>query len=80
MSGQPTLYDLDTPVTIDGVTKSAREWAKERGLREQLVKDRRAAAKSWEESLSPIKKQGMAWRRDNAQFFEKLKREKPKKC
>ncbi len=41
------------PVTLDGVTKPAAVWAKERGLKWQTVKMRRMRGAGWREALSP---------------------------
>lgn len=38
-------------VTLDGATKTAKEWADERGLKWQTVKMRRYRGGSWEEAL-----------------------------
>lgn len=41
------------PVTFDGVTKPAAQWAHERGLKWQTVKMRRMRGAGWAEALKP---------------------------
>lgn len=44
---------IGTPITIDGVTRTAGEWARLRGLKWQTVKMRRMRGNSWREALRP---------------------------
>ena len=53
---------LATLVTLDGVTKTAEEWAIERKINLVTVLKRRQTAHSWAEALTPVK-HGQAWRR-----------------
>lgn len=53
-----TVCAAATLVTLDGETKPALVWAKERGIKWQTVKMRRMRGSNWRESLS-------AERRDN---------------
>ena len=46
-----TICSSETPVTFGGVTKTAAEWAAERGLEWQTVKMRRYRGSSWGEAL-----------------------------
>lgn len=41
------------PVTLDGETKAAMVWAKERGLKWQTVKMRRMRGDNWAQALKP---------------------------
>ncbi|TBW11690.1 hypothetical protein E0E50_05835 [Azotobacter chroococcum subsp. isscasi] len=43
----------EMPVTLDGRTKPASQWAAERGLKWQTVKMRRYRGARWEEALRP---------------------------
>lgn len=49
----PETCARGTPITIDGVTRTAGEWAAERGLKWQTVKMRRHRGDSWRQALSP---------------------------
>lgn len=51
-----------TPVTLDGVTKTVAEWCEERGLSLAAVHQRRRR-NSWAESLTPAAKRGAGLRR-----------------
>ncbi len=42
-----------TPVTFDGETRPAMEWADQRGLKWQTVKMRRLRGDSWADALEP---------------------------
>jgi len=49
---------LDTIVELDGKSQSVEAWCKERGLRRKLVYERRTIrSQTWEQALSPKKKQ-----------------------
>lgn len=48
-----TICSAAMLVTFDGQTKTASEWAAERGLKWQTVKMRRFRGGSWEEALRP---------------------------
>lgn len=48
-----------TPITIDGVTRSAGEWAELRGLKWQTVKMRRMRGDSWRDALDPERPRGL---------------------
>ncbi len=41
------------PVTLNGQTKLASQWAAERGLKWQTVKMRRMRGENWTEALTP---------------------------
>lgn len=46
-----TICAATSLVTLGGVTKSAQEWARERGVKWQTVKMRRYRGSSWGEAL-----------------------------
>lgn len=48
-----TICANSTRVTLGEVTKTAIEWAEERGLKWQTVRMRRYRGASWEEALRP---------------------------
>ncbi len=48
-----------TPITINGVTRSAGEWAELRGLKWQTVKMRRMRGDSWRDALDPERPRGL---------------------
>lgn len=56
-----------TPVTLDGVTKTVAEWCEERGLSLSAVHCRRKRC-SWAESLTPVARGAGLRRRINAEF------------
>lgn len=43
----------NTPVTFDGVTKRAEDWAIERGIKWATVQRRRAFGSTWAQALMP---------------------------
>ncbi len=56
-----------TPVTLDGVTKTVAEWCEERGLSVSAVYQRRRR-NSWSESLGPMQRGGGLRRRIDREF------------
>ncbi len=53
MPKRETVCAAAQPVTLDGETKAAMVWAKERGLKWQTVKMRRMRGDSWAQALKP---------------------------
>lgn len=51
-----TNRDRSPMVTIDGVTKTARQWAEEKDLKWSTVATRYQQGKTWEEALQPLHK------------------------
>lgn len=54
----PETCAAGTPITIDGVTRPAGEWARLRGLKWQTVKMRRMRGDSWRCALDPNRPRG----------------------
>lgn len=54
-----TVCAADTPITIDGQTKPASQWAAERGIKWQTVKMRRMRGDSWRDALDPERPRGL---------------------
>lgn len=53
-----TVCAANTPISIDGVTRSAGEWAQIFGLKWQTVKMRRMRGDSWRDALNPERPRG----------------------
>lgn len=54
-----TICAVDTPITIDGQTRPAGEWAELRGLKWQTVKMRRMRGDNWRDALDPERPRGL---------------------
>lgn len=54
-----TVCAADTPIKIDGQTRSAGEWAELRGLKWQTVKMRRMRGDTWRDALDPERPRGL---------------------
>jgi len=55
-----TTCAAGTPITINGVTRPAGEWAEIRGIKWQTVKMRRMRGDNWREALDPDRPR-MSW-------------------
>jgi len=53
-----TVCAASTPITIDGVTRTAGEWAAHLGIKWQTVKMRRMRGDTWREALNPARPRG----------------------
>lgn len=60
----PIKRDRSPTVTIDGVTKTAHQWALEKGLKWNTVSRRHLQGETWEEALRPVRG-GSAFRGSN---------------
>lgn len=54
-----TTCAAGTRIMIDGITKTAGEWAAERGIKWQTVKMRRMRGDGWRLALDPDRPRGM---------------------
>lgn len=51
-----------TPVDIDGVTKTVKEWAEERNLKLSTISSRRSRGDSWVLALRKPERKSKKWR------------------